>query len=191
MKNTLNIEKSLAYFNRDNGEIDCPSTVNSQKKLCDLKNVFLDEEKRSMMNQERKVYETSCYFPVEEGLKGGLFWGTTKIFSGKVGNEYFMTRGHFHAKYDTSEFYWGIAGEGALIIADSSGNYRVEKIEPDSLHYISGGFAHRVVNTSDETLIFGACWPSEAGHDYESIQKKGFPVRIMEMNGKPVIIKAL
>jgi glucose-6-phosphate isomerase len=34
-----------------------------------------------------------------------------------------------------------------------------------------------------------ACWPSDAGHDYEIREGRGFSGRIVEDHGKPVFIK--
>ncbi|MCD8165710.1 MAG: cupin domain-containing protein [Bacteroides sp.] len=142
------------------------------------------------MVQDQPVYEVECYLPVKEGKKGGLFWGVTRIYPGKVGKEYFMTRGHFHAEADTAEFYFGISGEGVLIYMDEEGNSWAENMHPNSLHYIAGCIAHRVANTGTEPLVFGACWPSDAGHDYETINKKGFSTRLMEEDERPVLTKS-
>jgi oxalate decarboxylase/phosphoglucose isomerase-like protein (cupin superfamily) len=38
--------------------------------------------------------------------------------TGKVGKEYFMTKGHFHMRPDRAEFYRGVRGEGMLIMMD-------------------------------------------------------------------------
>ena len=35
-----------------------------------------------------------------------------------------------------------------------------------------GGVAHRVANTGNSVLSFAACWPSDAGHNYEEIANK-------------------
>ena len=101
-----------------------------------------------------------------------------------------MTRGHFHAKSDTAEFYWGISGKGVLICMDEDGRAWAEEMQPNSLHYIAGHIAHRVANTGNEPLVFGACWPSDAGHDYETINKKGFSARLVDKDGEAVLIKS-
>ena len=44
---------------------------------------------------------------------------------------------------------------------------------------LAGKVAHRVVNTGDLALVFNACWPSDAGHDYHPIEKHGFRARII------------
>ena len=110
------------------------------------------------------------------------------MYPGKVGQEYYMTKGHFHAERNTAEYYWGIKGEGMLILMDSERNIWMERIFPGSLHYIPGGVAHRVANIGNETLSFAACWPSNAGHNYEEIALNGFSARLMDINGTPQLI---
>jgi glucose-6-phosphate isomerase len=189
MKN-FEIHQPEVYFDLKTGKLNSQQTVACKKDLKHLTGVFADEESRLQMDQSLIVYEVESYFPVPDGKKGGLFWGVTTILPGKVGEEYFMTRGHFHAEPDTAEFYWGMLGEGVLIYMDEDGNSWAEKMSPNSLHYIAGCVAHRVANTGNEPLVFGACWPSDAGHDYETINKKGFSARLVEKDGKPVLVKS-
>jgi glucose-6-phosphate isomerase len=184
------IKDPEVFFDLKTGKLRSQQIVSSKKELKQLVGVFGDEEKRLSMDQAQIVYEVESYLPVADGKKGGLFWGVTTIHSGKVGDEYFMTRGHFHAEPDTAEFYWGISGEGVLICMDENGNSWAEHMRPNSLHYIAGHIAHRVANTGNEPLVFGACWPSNAGHDYETINKKGFSARLIEKDGKPILAKS-
>jgi glucose-6-phosphate isomerase len=51
---------------------------------------------------------------------------------------------------------------------------------PGSLHYIKGNTSHRVANTGESVLSFGACWPSDAGHDYNVIAKEWFCKKVDE-----------
>ena len=162
--------------------------VTKETRLNDLKGVFLDESHRQKMDQDAIVYKVQAYMPVKEDTPGGLFFGNTILFPGKVGNEYFMTRGHFHAKLDTAEYYWCIRGEGVLIFMDTDRKIWTEVMRPGSLHYIAGKVAHRVANTGSQKLVFNACWPSDAGHDYDSINTQGFQARHMEENSKPELV---
>jgi len=148
----------------------------SVRRLRDLKGVFSDTPAFEAMNQDTVIYEVKSYLPVKEGTTGGLFFGITYLHPGKVGNEHFMTKGHFHTKRDRAEFYWGLTGHGILLLIDEHGKSRKEKIEPGSLHYIPGYIAHRVINTGNEILSFGACWPSDAGHDYFNTKLRNSPL---------------
>ena len=163
--------------------------ITSEKKLGHLKDVFQNEEHRSLMNQEEIIYKVQVYFPVNQGKEGGLFFGNSTIMPGKVENEFYMTRGHFHAKLDTAEYYWCIKGKGALILMNEQGKIWLEEMTPGSVHYIPGKIAHRVANTGDIPLTFNACWPSDAGHDYERIAQNGFGARLMDVDGTPTLVK--
>lgn len=162
--------------------------TDSEKRIKHLAGVFADETARQMLDPEKPVYQVQAHLPVKEGAPGGLFFGTTLIQPGKVGNEYFMTRGHFHANTDRGEYYWGVQGEGMLILMDLERNTWAERMFPGSLHYIGANTAHRVANTGSGPLIFGACWPSDAGHNYEEIEQHGFSARLMEIEGKPSLV---
>jgi glucose-6-phosphate isomerase len=39
-------------------------------------------------------------------------------------------------------------------------------------------------------LLFWACWPSDAGHDYASIRTAGFGARVLLRSGGPAVISA-
>jgi len=136
------------------------------------------------------VYSVQWTEPVSAGTVGGLFWGATTIEAGCVGDEYYMTRGHFHAVRDRAEYYGTVSGSGMLVLMEEDGATRVEQMSPGSLHYIPGRVAHRTVNTGDVPLVFWACWPSDAGHDYATIAEKGFGARVMRGDGTPRIVEA-
>jgi glucose-6-phosphate isomerase len=160
----------------------------STKHLSQIRNLFFDQESAAALDPETIIYRIEYWLPVEEGTPGGLFWGTTVIEPGKVGDEFFMTHGHFHANRDRAEFYATVRGQGALILMDESGQTRLEAMLPGSLHYIPGRVAHRVANTGKNELTFIGCWPSDAGHDYDVIRHKGFGARLRALNGAPVLI---
>ena len=160
------------------------------KTLGDLAGIFHDSDSFRRMDESTVVYRVQWAEPVAQGTAGGLFWGSTIIQPGRVGDEYFMTHGHFHAKRDRAEYYGAISGKGLLVLVDEDRAIRTEAILPGSLHFIAGGLAHRVVNTGDEPLLFWACWPSDAGHDYASIRIKGFGARVLLRSGGPAVIPA-
>lgn len=184
----LEILKSPVELCLNNFAMTGEPIINQTRKLKDIPGIFTDEKAFLKMDQEHLAYTVQAWFPVADGTPGGLFFGTSTIYPGKVGNEYFMTKGHFHAKSDRAEFYWGVQGKGMLILMDLDRNTWAEEVYPGSLHYIGGEIAHRLANTGNEKLIVGACWPSDAGHDYEEIATNGFSARLVEVDGKPVLL---
>ena len=129
---------------------------NVSRTLGDLRGIFADVDAFSRMPQNMPAYEVSSFLPEQEGTPGGLYFGITYLHPGKVGNEYFMTKGHFHANIDRAEFYWGLEGEGMLILMDQLRRVWAERVFPGSLHYIPGGVAHRMANTGNTLFSFAA-----------------------------------
>jgi len=162
--------------------------INQQRTIKDIASIFLDQQAIDSMAVETPVYTVQAWFPVNDDTPAGLFFGTSTIMPGKVGSEYFMTKGHFHSRSDRAEFYWGVQGTGMLILMDRNRNTWAEKVCPGSLHYIGGETAHRLANTGNDDLVVGACWPSDAGYDYEEITRNGFSARLMEVNGQPMLV---
>lgn len=158
------------------------STLHSVKRLKDLAGVFQDQAAWQAMDDETLIYSVQWEEPIPHGTEGGLFWGTTTIEPGCVGDEYFMTRGHFHSRRNRGEYYCTVQGVGRLVLMEEDGSTRTENMSPGSLHYIPGYTAHRVANIGDTSLSFWACWPSDAGHDYDAIAAHPFGVRIFRQN---------
>lgn len=113
---------------------------------------------------------------------------TTVLQPGTVGEEFFMTKGHFHRQRDRSEVYLGLAGRGLLVLATEEGDHRVQPIEPETVNYVPGGWGHRAVNVGEEPLVFFATYVGDAGHDYQTVERFGFPVRILRGPQGPRIV---
>jgi glucose-6-phosphate isomerase, archaeal len=162
----------------------------SIKTLGQLTGIFANEEARSALDSNTVVYRVQAWCPVPEGTEGGQFWGTTVVEPRQVDSEYFMTHGHFHRKRDRTEYYGTVEGQGALILMDEKRESRMEPMSAGSLHFIPPNTAHRVANIGNVPLRFVACWPSDAGHDYESIRALGFSARLLNLNGKPTLVRS-
>jgi glucose-6-phosphate isomerase len=182
------IKEPEVLVNYITGELKGKDIIESTKTLSGLKGVFENYEEFNSMDPDTVVYRVQCQFKELEGTEGGLFFGTSFVSPGTVGDEYFMTKGHFHSKRNRAEYYWCIQGEGMLILMDERRNCWAEKMYPGSLHYIAGNIAHRLANTGDEVLTVGACWPSDSGHDYDSIMKEGFSARLKKESGEPKLV---
>lgn len=186
----LEILQSPVKINLNNFDLKGEPIIDQIRQLKDITGIFQDQETFEQLNPEQLVYTVQAWLPVKEGTPGGLYFGASTIYPGKVGEEYFMTKGHFHSQSDRAEFYWGIQGQGMLILMDRKGNTWAEEVVPGSLHYIGSEIAHRLANTGGEKLIVGACWPSDAGHDYQEIAENGFSARLVERDGQPVLIES-
>lgn len=158
------------------------------KTLGQLEKIFLNEDARRAMEPDTVVYRVQAWCPVPDGTEGAQFWGTTVVEPGQVDSEYFMTHGHFHQKRNRTEYYGTIEGEGALILMDATRSTWKEPMFPGSLHFIPPNVAHRVANIGKVPLRLVACWPSDAGHDYDAIRKLGFGARLLNVHGKASLV---
>ncbi|TFG08010.1 MAG: cupin domain-containing protein [Promethearchaeota archaeon] len=157
--------------------------------LSDMKGMYFDDEEFEEMLEERDrvIYEFYDLGIAED--PGDLAFGTTILYPGKVGREYFMTKGHFHEELDTAEVYYCIKGHGYLLMENMDGDVELQEMDPGMSVYVPPNFAHRSINISDkEPFIMFFVFRADAGHDYKTIETKGFRKLIIEENGAPKIV---
>jgi glucose-6-phosphate isomerase len=120
---------------------------------------------------------------------GELSHGTSILHPGKVGDEYFMTKGHFHSVADTAEVYYCLQGNGMMVMESPAGDWSVEELSAGRVLYVPPRWAHRSVNTSDSVdLVTFFIYPAYAGHDYGTIETAGFRKLVVERCGRPAVI---
>jgi glucose-6-phosphate isomerase, archaeal len=186
---TPTLTSPLVSLDWSRGAMTGEPVLDSFKTLRDLAGIFHDAAAFARMDPAREVYRVRSWLPVTPGTDGGLFWGVTTLHPGRVGDEYFMTHGHFHANPTRAEYYAVVSGSGMLIRMDADRRTSGEPMAAGSLHYIRGEHAHRVANTGKIPLVFWACWGSDAGYDYSAIADRGFSARLVERNGQPVFVQ--
>jgi glucose-6-phosphate isomerase len=130
-------------------------------------------------------YEVFESLPPEE--YGHIFFCISKLHPGKVGREYFMTKGHYHTVKHTGELYLCLRGQGYMLMKTSDGRFAAQPFFKGNMVYCPPYWAHRSVNTGKEPLISFCSYNAEAGHNYGDIEKEGFIKRVFEMDGHPVI----
>ena len=100
-----------------------------------------------------------------------------------------MTKGHFHSKIETAEIYYCLRGHGYLLMENPEGDVELREMTPGVSVYVPPKFAHRSINISDtEPFVMFFVFRADAGHDYKTIETKGFRKLIIEKDGKPTII---
>jgi glucose-6-phosphate isomerase len=181
------LTRLFAAFDPDGGSIDgCPVV---RRHLSDLPGVFADEGAyRTLLRSGNPLLYTVSTFDMAEG-EGALHCGLGVIFPGTVGDEYFMTRGHLHARREAAEFYIGLRGRGIMLLEreDGAGQQAVDLL-PRSLVYVPGRTAHRTVNTGNDPLVYLGVYPADAGHDYGAIGGGNFLSVVVARNGQPAVI---
>jgi glucose-6-phosphate isomerase len=158
------------------------------RKLSDMKGMFLDTESEVhiLQREDPIIYWFSERILPEEN--GHLQLATTSINPGKIGDEYFMTKGHYHRRPDTSEVYLGLEGEGSLLAQTEEGDFESIAIQPGIVAYLPPYWGHRMVNMGPIPFVFFAVYPGDAGHNYGDIEKSGFVKVLVERNGKPLLV---
>ena len=78
-----------------------PHTSRTERRVSDMHGAYADEQALSQLVKDGDplVYEVLQYDVPEE--VGQLICCTTVLQPGTVGDEYFMTKGHYHAARDT------------------------------------------------------------------------------------------
>lgn len=116
-------------------------------------------------------------------------YGTSITYPGKVGDEYYMTKGHFHTVIDTAEIYYCLRGHGFMMMETPEGLTEWREFKPGKAVYVPGRWAHRSINVhASEPLITFFAFPGNAGHDYGTIETKGFRKLMVERDGKPTVV---
>lgn len=131
------------------------------------------------------IYEV--YGVVRPAVAGELISGVTCLHAGKVGSEYFMTKGHFHAVLDTGEVYYALSGQGMLVLETPEGEGSVQPFNAGQVIYIPPRWAHRTVNTGATDLRFFWVCPAQAGHDYGTIAQQGLRYLVLDEAGIPTV----
>jgi glucose-6-phosphate isomerase, archaeal len=118
---------------------------------------------------------------------GHVLFCISKLQAGQVGDECYMTKGHYHTIAHTAEIYLCIRGQGYMAMKTADGQCVMEPMCRNRMVYVPPCWAHRSINTGQEPLISFCAYPGDAGHNYGDIATEGFPKRVFLRNGREVI----
>ncbi len=157
------------------------------RRASDMKGHYRDHEALAALISagnptHYEVFET----PVPHEY-GHLMYCISKLHPGLVGEEWFMTKGHYHTALNTGEIYLALRGEGLMMMKTPDGQCRHERFEPGRMVYVPPYWGHRSINTGRDPLISFCVYPGDAGHNYGDIEKEGFPRRAFCRNGTTVV----
>lgn len=180
-------EDLLVAFSLDSAALGARPRV--KRHLADLRGSFADAAayEAALAQGNPLLYEVASVEPAQGD--GQMHYGLGILYPGKIGDEYFLTKGHYHTHRPAAEIYIGLKGEGAMVLEDeATGETRLVHLRAQSVVYVPGHTAHRTVNTGAEPLVYLGVYPSNAGHDYGAIAQKNFRKVVVERDGQPVLI---
>ncbi|MCL2601260.1 MAG: glucose-6-phosphate isomerase [Treponema sp.] len=160
----------------------------SKRYLSNLRKIVANE---SALDEMLKKEDTLVYEFYEMGVPehpGDIAFGTSICYPGKVGDEYFMTKGHFHTILDTAEVYLCIKGRGLMLMENPEGDVAYELLTPGNVVYVPKRYAHRSVNIGTEPFVQFFTFRADAGHDYGTIETSGFRKLVVERDGDFAIV---
>lgn len=160
-----------------------------QRKLSQMKGMYYDTDAydKALAAEDTLIYE--FYDMGVEDSEKEVAYGTSITYPGKVGDEYYMTKGHFHTVLDTAEVYYCLSGHGYMLMENPEGDWEAAELTPGKALYVPARYAHRSINiSSTEALVTFFAFPGNAGHDYGTIETKGYRKLIVERGGKPEIV---
>lgn len=160
-----------------------------RRSLSDMVTMYADvQAAQKIIHDEgnRLIYEVHVTELPEE--EGHILHCTTIIYPGVIGDEFHMTKGHYHARREQGEVYLGLAGEGYLVMQTENGDTSTLAMSPGTAAYVPPYWAHRTVNTGEIPFVFFAAWAGEAGHDYGTIEQIGFARLIVRQHGQVAVI---
>lgn len=159
------------------------------RRLSSMKGQYLHQGAYDDMlaHEDTLLYEV--YELLRPEKEGELLSGLSIVHPGTVGGEYFMTKGHFHQVLDTAEVYLCLSGKGLMVMETPEGEWSVKELSPGVSLYVPPRWAHRSVNVgSTEDLVTYFIYPAHAGHDYGTIETRGFRKLVVEGESGPEII---
>jgi glucose-6-phosphate isomerase len=149
------------------------ATGRYEKRLGELRGLYADTAayEAALSAGDRVVYDVTDFRP--SASAGDLIFGVTRMSPGRIGDEFFLTRGHIHARADRPEIYHGQAGRGVMLMESPDGETRTAEIGPHAIVYVPPFWIHRSVNVGDDDLVMAFCYPADAGQDYGIIERSG------------------
>lgn len=152
-----------------------------ERRLSSMDGMFHDRQAYTDLISKGDILLYEVYEIHRPEIAGELLSGISIVHPGKVGNEFFMTKGHFHSVLETAEIYYCLKGEGFMVMENPEGNTSVVPLQPGKILYVPPRWAHRSVCTGKlQDLVTYFIYPGNAGHDYGTIIKQGFRKLIVD-----------
>ena len=165
------------------------AATSTKRKLSQMQDMYLDTNAAQALVDAGDPVVYEFYEVGAPEHAGDLAFGTSITYPGKVGKEYYMTKGHFHTILETAEVYYTLSGTGYMLTENPEGDVQLHALEPGKAVYVPQRYAHRSINTGDTPLVTFFAFRGDAGHDYGTIETQGYRKLAVEGDdGKPTVI---
>lgn len=163
----------LAHLDLSAGQLE--GQPKFERRLSALEDIYADKGafQEVIARSDPVVYSVSS---LELGHGAGdLHCGLGVIQPGRVGQEFFMTKGHLHQWREAAEVYIGLSGAGLMLLEhEHTHEASTLPFGANTIVYVPGFTAHRTVNVGTEPLKYIGVYPARAGHDYGAIRARNF-----------------
>jgi len=165
------------------------AATSTKRKLSQMQDMYLDTNAAQALVDAGDPVVYEFYEVGAPEHAGDLAFGTSITYPGKVGKEYYMTKGHFHTILETAEVYYTLSGTGYMLTENPEGDVQLHALEPGKAVYVPQRYAHRSINTGDTPLVTFFAFRGDAGHDYGTIETQGYRKLVVEGDdGAPTVI---
>jgi glucose-6-phosphate isomerase len=187
----MNLSSALfTRFDPYSGQLDGASFT--ERRLSQLRGAFADEiaYEAALAQDDPVIYTVAALEPAQG--EGQLNYALGMLNPGRIGAEYYLTKGHYHAWRPAAECYIGLSGQGVMLLEDeNSAESKLLPLLPNSIVYVPGYTAHRTINTGHTPLIYWGIYPAAAGHDYGAIAQRNFHKVVVAVDEKPTLLNRL
>jgi glucose-6-phosphate isomerase, archaeal len=183
----LSVSQYLKHFDPTSAQIEGAPMI--ERHLSQLEGCFADASAytAALKHKDALVYSVSSFEPASN--PGDLHIGLGQLMPGRVGSEFFLTRGHLHTWREASEIYIGLSGDGLMLLELEGGEATAVPLRANSIVYVPGHTAHRTVNVGSSPLTYLGIYPAQAGHDYAAIAANNFRQVVIERGGQAMVMK--
>jgi len=182
-------DRPFTYDIKSPGFVPSKQDNHIVRRLSAMRGQFADSRAFEVMVAESDTVLYEVYELIRPEAAGELRQGISIVHPGRVGDEYFMTKGHFHVMLDDAEVYYCLHGQGMMVMETPEGEWAVESLHPHRVLYVLPRWAHRLVNTGlRENLVTFFVYAGNAGHDYGSIERRGFRKIVVGRGRLPEVV---
>ena len=129
IENDTIVKPFAVFWDPEDGIMDDPDN-HIERYLSKLTNMFYDlSSAEKFLREEGDVILYEVYEKTIPQRDGEVQFCSSITHPGKIGNEYFMTKGHFHARRDTAEIYYCLRGKGFMLMEKEDGEYELGDIQ--------------------------------------------------------------